>query len=356
MTFVTDIRGNRYVFVFINTTTRYTVRIASPDKTPASCASALMQYAAEVGITEIFWTDNGPEYTAEFTQELTRILGGTWQFTLTYRPQANGIAKRQNQEILRHVRELMLYQDTWEKWSSPWILSLVQFSLNTRVHGSTCYTPVELTFGAAARQYFPRPQDLCRGDANALMNFNAASDNEQQAAMINRRVSQLPRLQRQPEVITNFEPRDLVLRDPRTNTGATRLLSNKLKPLRHGPYLVVEQERHGADITNTVVVREVNDLAKTHRFHHDTLFIFVSTIEQAQCLVQLDNLEFKIIQILSVTGNTSIRTDLTFYVRLEDGTLTDMPYGAARFTEAFRIFCAQFVFGRSPPLTREELM
>jgi len=23
-----------------------------------------------------------------------------------------------------------------------------------------------------------------------------------------------------------------------------------------------------------------------------------------------------------------------------------MPYGAARFTEAFRIFCAQFVFGR----------
>jgi len=32
-----------------------------------------------------------------------------------------------------------------------------------------------------------------------------------------------------------------------------------------------------------------------------------------------------------------------------------MPYGAARFTEAFRIFCAQFVFGRSLFLTREEL-
>jgi len=94
--------------------TKYTVLIASPDKTPASCASALMQYTAVVGITEIFWTDNGPEYTAEVTQELTRILGGTWQFTLTYRPQANGIVERQNQEILRHVRVLMLYQDTWE--------------------------------------------------------------------------------------------------------------------------------------------------------------------------------------------------------------------------------------------------
>jgi len=75
------------------------------------------------------------------------------------------------------------------------------------------------------------------------MDLNAALDNVQQAAMINIRVSQLPRLQRQPEVITNFEPGDLALRDPRTNTGATRLLSNKLEPLRHGPYLVVEQER-----------------------------------------------------------------------------------------------------------------
>jgi len=187
------------------------------------------------------------------------------------------------------------------------------------------------------------------------MDFNAALYNVQQAAMINIRLSQLPRLQRQPEVITNFEPGDLVLRDPRTNTGAARLLTNQLEPLRHRPYLVVEQERHGADITNTVVVRELNNLAKTHRFHHDTLSIFVGTIEQAQCLAQLDNLEFKIIQILSVTGNTSIRTDITFHVRLEDGTLTNMPYGAARFTEAFRIFCAQFVFGRLLSLTREEL-
>ena len=336
--------------------TKYTVLIASPDKTPASCASALMQYTAVVGITEIFWTDNGPEYTAEVTQELTRILGGTWHFTLTYRPQDNGIVERQNQEILRHVQVLMLYQDTWETWSSPWILSLVQLSLNTRVHGSTGYTPVELTFGTAARQYLPRPQDLRRGDANALMDFNAALDNVQQAAMINIRLSQLPRLQRQPEVITNFEPGDLVLRDPRTNTGAARLLTNQLEPLRHRPYLVVEQERHGADITNTVVVRELNNLAKTHRFHHDTLSIFVGTIEQAQRIAQLDNPEFKIIQILSVTGNTSIRTDLTFHVRLEDGMLTDMPYGAAILTEAFRIFCAQFVFGRSLSLTREELL
>jgi len=62
-----------------------------------------------------------------------------------------------------------------------------------------------LTYGTAARQYFPRPQDLRRGDANALMDFNAALDNLQDAAMLNIRVSQLPRLQRQPEV-TNRAP------------------------------------------------------------------------------------------------------------------------------------------------------
>jgi len=149
-------------FRFINATTRCTVLVTSLDETPASCATALMQYAAVVRITEIFRTDNGPEYTAQVTQELTRILGKTWQFTLTYRPQANGIVERQNQEILRHVRVLMLYQDTWGKWSSPWILSLAQLSLNTRIYRSTGCTPVELTFGTAARQYFLRPQDLRR--------------------------------------------------------------------------------------------------------------------------------------------------------------------------------------------------
>jgi len=77
LTFVTDINGDRYIFFFINATTRYMVLIAAPDKIPASCATALMQYAAEVGILEIFWSDNRPEYTAEVTQELARILGST---------------------------------------------------------------------------------------------------------------------------------------------------------------------------------------------------------------------------------------------------------------------------------------
>jgi len=31
----------------------------------------------------------GPECTAQAVQELTRLVGGTWQLTWTYRPQAN---------------------------------------------------------------------------------------------------------------------------------------------------------------------------------------------------------------------------------------------------------------------------
>jgi len=131
LSLVEDNVGNKYVFVFVNAVTKYTFLVPSKDKTPDSCARSIMAYASVVGMTEIFWSDNGPEYTTQAAQELTRLMGGTWQLTLTYRPQANGIAERMNSEILKGIRVLLLYQDTWERWSSPWVIGLVQLAINT---------------------------------------------------------------------------------------------------------------------------------------------------------------------------------------------------------------------------------
>jgi len=108
-----------------------------------------------------------------------------------------------------------------------------------------------------------------------------------------------------------------VLRDPRSNTGAIGLRTNKFEPLRHGPYVVDEQETHGEERTNTIICREVNELGRYHRFHHDTLTIFLGTMEQAKRLAQLDNLEWRIVNILAITGSTAVRTDLIFHASLE---------------------------------------
>jgi hypothetical protein len=110
----------------------------------------MLSHASTVGATECNWTDQGPEFCAEVTQELARIQGIAWTFTLAYRPQSNGIVERQSSEILRRLRVLLLYKDTWNCWSKPHVIALVQLALNTRVHGSTGYAAVELTFGTAA--------------------------------------------------------------------------------------------------------------------------------------------------------------------------------------------------------------
>jgi len=70
---------------------------------------------------------------------LAQMMGSVWQYTLTYRPQANGIVERGKSEILKSVRVLLNWQDTWKRWSHPTVISLTQLAINTRVRGTTQY-------------------------------------------------------------------------------------------------------------------------------------------------------------------------------------------------------------------------
>jgi len=355
LTLTTDKHGFKYCFVFINIFTKYTLIYPSKTKEAKAGAMAMLQYAATVGITEVFLSDNGPEFTSAVTQELTRILGATWSFTLAYRPQANGNVERQNGEILRRLRVLLTYKDTWDVWSEPSVIALVQLHLNTRTHGSTGYAPVELTFGTTARQYQPSPNALRRADNPELMDFNQALDRLHEAAKLNIMASQLPRLNKQPEILTRFSPGDLVLRNPRKHTGALALRGNKLEPTNWGPYVVEEQARTGDDIANAVKVHEVNDKGKEHNFHASTLKIFPGTMEQAKEAAKMDRLEFTITRVLTLQGNPRNRDTLEVLVELEDNSHLTLLYSEAYFTEAFIEHCEKIVIGKQLSLTNSEL-
>jgi len=355
LTLTTDKHGFKYCFVFINTFTKYTLIYPSKTKEAKAGAMAMLQYAATVGITEVFLSDNGPEFTSAVTQELTRLLGATWSFTLAYRPQANGTVERQNGEILRRLRVLLTYKDTWDVWSEPSVIALVQLHLNTRTHGATGYAPVELTFGTTARQYQPSPNALRRADNPELMDFNQALDRLHEAAKLNIIASQLPRLKKQPETFTRFSPGDLVLRNPRKHTGALALRGNKLEPTNWGPYVVEEQARTGDDIANTVKVHEVNDSSREHNFHASTLKIFPGNLEQAKEAAKMDRLEFTITRVLTLQGNPRNRDTLEVMVELEDNSHLTLPYKEAYFTEAFIEHCEKIVIGKQLSLTNNEL-
>jgi len=354
-TITKDRHGMLYLFVFINTFTKYTLIYPSKDKEARSVAMAMLQHAAVVGLTDCMWSDNGPEFTAAVTQELATIMGATWTYTLAYRPQANGIVERQNKEIIDRIRMLLLFKDTWQTWSSPAVISLVQLSINTTEHGTTGYTPCTLMFGETARQYIRSPNALRRAENADLMDFNTALDNVQEAARLNIVASQLPRLQQQPEIAVTYQPGDLVLRNPRRDTGAVGMRKNKLEPTNLGPYEVIRQEPSVDGMSNTVVVREVNDRDKTQEFHGSTLRIFPGTLQEAQELAKIDNLEFAITRVICLNGNTANRDELEVQVELEDGTIETMPYLQAIHTAAFSEYCEKVTIGKLLCMTRAEL-
>ena len=355
LTLTTDKHGYRYCIVFINMFTKYTLIYPTKTKEAREVAMAMLKHASTVGITEAFMSDNGKEFAAAVTQELTNILDATWTFTLAYRPQANGTVERQNGEILRCLRVLLAYQDTWNIWSEPAVIALVQLHLNTRIHGTTGYAPVELMFGTAARQYQPSPNALRQAENPDLYEFNQALERIQAATRDNIIVSQLPRLRNQPPIITTFSKGDLVLRNPRKHTGAVTMRDNKLEPTNRGPYVVLEQARTGDDISNTVHVHEVNDTDKEHYYHASTLKIFPGSLAEAKEAAKQDNMEFTIVRIIATQGNPRNRDEFEVIAELEDGSQLTLPYIEARFTEAFQDYCEKLVIGKQLSLTNEEL-
>ena len=99
----TDELGNRFLFVFVNALTKYTVLYPSPDHTAAAFCRALMSLMATVGITEILWADQAQEFLAATSNIMAGILGTAFTFTIGNRPQANGVVERLNGSILREI-------------------------------------------------------------------------------------------------------------------------------------------------------------------------------------------------------------------------------------------------------------
>jgi hypothetical protein len=130
---------------------------------------------------------------------------------------------------------------------------------------------------------------------------------------------------------------------------------NKLEPTNLGPYLVIRQETSGEDKSNAVLVSEVNDSAKEHTFHASTLKIFPGTLDEAKELAKMDHLEYTIVRTLNIRGNPANRETLIVIVELEDGSIEEIPYREACYTQSFGEFCEKQTIGKELSLTREEL-
>ena len=88
-------------------------------------------------------SDCEPQFVAEFTQELYRLLSITLSTTTAYHPQADGQTEQVNQELEQYLRVFINErQDDWDE-----LLPMVELQYNNHVHSGTQQTPFLMDSG-----------------------------------------------------------------------------------------------------------------------------------------------------------------------------------------------------------------
>jgi hypothetical protein len=103
---------------------------------------------------EIIQSDPGSEFTSDLTAQLTKRFGITQQVSIVDRPQSSRVEG--NKQILRHIRHMCQEKRLVHEWSSPFVLPLVFFIINSE----TTLIPYEAHFGSEDVKYFQPPDGL----------------------------------------------------------------------------------------------------------------------------------------------------------------------------------------------------
>jgi len=91
--------------------------------------------------------DRSPQFVAELTKELNRILGIEMRLSIVFHPQMDGQTERMNQELEQYLRFFVDHrQKKWLEW-----LALAEFAVNNKVHMATKVLPFMANYGRKLR-------------------------------------------------------------------------------------------------------------------------------------------------------------------------------------------------------------
>ena len=91
--------------------------------------------------------DRGPQFAAELTKELNKMLGIETRLSIAFYPQTDGQTERMNQELEQYLRFFVDHrQKKWLEW-----LALAEFAVNNKVHMATKVLPFMANYGRKLR-------------------------------------------------------------------------------------------------------------------------------------------------------------------------------------------------------------
>lgn len=329
----TDKSGNTYIVVVINLFTKLVGLYPTANHDAQSTASAIFQYFCSYGLVSALITDPGSEFMNEVISHLTSWLGLRHFFSLVDRHESNGVEST-NGQILRLLKALVFDERLVNKWSSPTVLPLIQYHLNSLQHSESGCSPFAATFGSLDDQFFALPN--VKMDAGMRMNayVTELDKNLKLIRDISHQFQQdlaAERIRDTPADQQNmFQQGDLVL----FRVDTSKPLPSKLSPKYIGPYEVISQYKNDVKCRH-IIMGDIKDL------HVTRLKLFNGTYEDAKRIAMLDHDQYAIACIKAYRGDPNKRSSMEFETFFQDGSVHWLPYDNRDLfpTIAYEEFC-----------------
>ena len=186
-------------------------------------------------------SDRGPQFVAEFTKELYRLLRIKLAATTMYHPQGDGQTERVNQELEQYLRLFVNQrQNDWDN-----LLPLAEFQYNNHVHTATQNIPFLLDTGWLPCMGFEPDQPP--SSVESINKFEEQMENalkEAKAALVKSKDNMAKYYNQKWTPAPHYQPRDKVYLDA-SDIQTTRP-SQKLSHWRLGPFPVVNKVGNNA--------------------------------------------------------------------------------------------------------------
>jgi transposase InsO family protein len=210
--------------------------------TAAGTANLYLQHIwKHHGLPNRVVSDRGPQFVAEFTRELYRLLGIKLAATTAYHPQGDGQTERVNQELEQYLRLFINQrQDDWVG-----LLPLAEFQYNNHVHSSTQHPPFLLDTGRLPRMGFePVRQSSRLESVNEFTDRMRDTLDEAKAALVKAKEDMTRYYNQKRSPAPEYKPGDRVYLDA-SDISTTRP-SQKLSHRRLGPFPIVKRVGNSA--------------------------------------------------------------------------------------------------------------
>lgn len=260
-------KGERWIFIVEDVTSRFVELFALVSATADECAKTLIeQVFLRYGFPRKIISDNGVQFVSETMQQVCYCLNIHQSLTPVYYPQANPIERR-NRDLKLQLSILLGQNHT--EW--PQKLSSIRFALNTAVCQATDETPAFLTFARELRT----PDDATRDLRQIIIQESMAHDLKEyllrhsETLRDARDVEEREKLRQKAYADQKrrdgpqYEVGDKVWVAVHPVSCTSKSFTSKFAPKRDGPYLIHKKISDG-----TYEVAAVNDptvsLGKRH--------------------------------------------------------------------------------------------